>query len=120
MFSIFLIQVCIILRRYKVETMKNLYPKNHENLKVDIFKPHVLLDIGKPGYIAFVPQEYISVVNASHCIVQRLITRLLCRTEFSPSAIAKQGISENLYILINSSKVINISTCIFFYYLFCI
>ena len=53
-------------------------------------------------------------------ILQRLITRLQCRTEFSPSAIAKQGISENLYILINSTKLIKMSTYIFFFYLFCI
>ena len=53
-------------------------------------------------------------------ILQRLITQLQCWTEFSPSAIAKQNISENLYIFINSTKVIRMSTYIFFYYLFCI
>ena len=120
MFGIFVIQVCIILRRYKVETVKNQCPKNHEILNVDIFKPHVLLDIAKPGYVVFIPQEYISVINASHWSVQRLITRLQCRTEFSPSDITKQSILENLFIFINSTEVIRMSTYIFFYYLFCI
>ncbi len=42
-------------------------------------------------------------LNASHCIVSRLIQWLLCRTEFSPSAMVNQGISEELYISINST-----------------
>ena len=84
-----------------------------KNLKVVILKSHVLLGTGKSGYILYLsPMNIFGVTNASHYIVQRLIIWLLCRTEFSLSAITKQYISENLYPIYESNSVMCVCVCV--------